>query len=189
MGDDETAGGSPSDAITSVRAWWPNQEAQIRYLRSIVESSRALPEIRRLARDIVFRVFDRQQRDRRAHAIALARWVQTTIIYVNEMPEVFQTPVTTLAEGYGDCDDQAVLLAALLEAVGIPAYLIAIGWSVGPDAPDYEHIYAAAELPDGQGGTLTLPLDTTLRTDIRKSQRDPFQEMKAAGRSPRIFVA
>lgn len=167
----------------NVPAVWPNQEAQILYLRKIVNLARAQPEIRRLARDIVFRQYGCAPNDPVTHALALARWVQLNIRYVQEIPEVLQTPAVTLAERYGDCDDQATLLAAFLEAVGIPSYLFAIGGWAPPDR--YSHIYTVAELAPG----VLLPLDTTLSTDVSKQQRDPLAEMRARYGDVDVFVA
>jgi transglutaminase-like putative cysteine protease len=166
---------------------WRNQREQVLYLRTVVNAARAETEIRELARDIVFRQAGLAARQPLAHAIALARWVQTNITYVNELPEVFQTPLATLDTRYGDCDDQAVLLASLLESIGIPAYLVSIGWGA-PPAPELEHIYVVADVA-GPGETYLVPLDSTLRTDIRQRQRDPLAEVQARGYVPRVFMA
>lgn len=176
---------SIGEEVTTTRHVFRSQEDQCRYLRSVVDAYRGSAGIRQRARDIVFRLFGCEARDKRAHALAIARWVQLEITYVNEFPEVFQTPETTLAEGYGDCDDHAVLVACLLESVGVPVYLFSIGWN-DPPAPRYEHIYPVADL----GPLGMLPIDTTLTTDVSKEQRDPLAEVvRRTGRSPRVFVA
>lgn len=168
--------------VVNIAGVWPSQEAQILYLRQIVIAARAQPEIRRLARDVVFRQFGCAPNDQRSHALALASWVQRNVRYVQEIPEVLQTPAVTIAEGYGDCDDQATTLCALLEAVGIPSYLFAIGGWAPPDR--YSHIYCVAELD----GPELLPLDTTLSTDLLKQQRDPLAEMRARYGDVNVFV-
>ena len=168
--------------MVNIAGVWPSQEAQILYLRQIVIAARAQPEIRRLARDIVARQFGCATNDQRRHALALARWVQMNVRYMQEIPEVLQTPAVTIAEGYGDCDDQAVLLCTLLEAVGIGSYLFAIGGWAPPDR--YSHIYCVAELP----GPELIPLDTTLATDIMRQQRDPLAEMRARYGDVNVFV-
>ena len=171
--------------VTTTAARFRTEEDKVRYLRTVVEEARATASIRSRARDIVFRIAGCAPRDARAHAIALAAWVQREIKYVNELPEVLQTPETTIAEGYGDCDDHVALLASLLESVGIPAHLFAIGWSPSPPAPKLEHIYVVAQLPDGT----YLPLDTTFTTRVDRKQRDPLAELRARGIEPRLFVA
>lgn len=178
---------SASPQLTTYARVWPDQRAQVLYLRTVVDQARAETEIRELARDIVFRQSNLPERAPFAHALALARWVQTHITYVNELPEVFQTPLATLDTRYGDCDDQAVLLASLLESIGIPAYLFSVGWDA-PPAPELQHIYVVADVGP-PGGLDLVALDTTLRTDVRKYQRDPLAELRARGHEPRLCVA
>lgn len=178
---------APGAQLASFTRVWPDQRAQVLYLRTVVNAARTEPEIRELARDIVFRQAGLPERQPFAHALALARWVQVNITYVNELPEVFQTPLATLDTRYGDCDDQAVLLASLLESVGIPAYLVSIGWGA-PPAPELEHIYVVADVA-GPGQMDLVPLDTTFRTSVRKRQRDPLAEVQARGQTARVFVA
>lgn len=168
--------------VVNIAGVWPSQEAQILYLRQIVFAARAQPEIRRLARDVVFRQFGCRMNDQRSHALALASWVQRNVRYVQEIPEVLQTPAVTISEGYGDCDDMATTLCAMLEAVGIPSYLFAIGGWAPPDR--YSHIYCVAELE----GPELIPLDVTLSTNILKQQRDPLAEMRARYGDVNVFV-
>jgi transglutaminase-like putative cysteine protease len=62
-------------------------------------------------------------------ARAIQQWVQSSIEYRRDPPDVelVQTPQVTLQLKAGDCDDQATLTAALLQATGHPAQFIAIG--------------------------------------------------------------
>ena len=59
-------------------------------------------------------------REYRKQAAALLKFVQTRIFYVNEPGERLQDPTYTLRVGYGDCDDMAILLAALCESLRLP---------------------------------------------------------------------
>lgn len=74
--------------------------------------------IRLLARDITA-----NSDDVRVRALALADWVRRHIryvaVYVGEGGVVPHSAATVLAKRYGDCKDHAVLLEALLAAVGI----------------------------------------------------------------------
>lgn len=112
---------------------WANQESQLRFMRRVVDTSRALPEIRATARDIVFRLNGCKEYDKRAHAIAIGRWVQRNVTYVNELPEIFQTPIVTLTQRYGDCEDKSMLTAALLESIGIPVVVMVVS-SMSPSS-------------------------------------------------------
>jgi transglutaminase-like putative cysteine protease len=55
--------------------------------------------------------------------------------------EVFAEPEITLSFGAGDCDDQSILISALLESAGFRTQLVAVGQS------DYEHVYVRADYP------------------------------------------
>lgn len=88
-------------------------------------------------------------------AAALCEWVKQNIQYVRDVRDVetLQTPVKTLEFRAGDCDDQATLLAALLESVGFRARFVAI--KLNPLGP-FEHVYTEVNL-----GTRWWPLETT----------------------------
>lgn len=64
----------------------------------------------------------------------LQQWVQSNIAYVHDpvTVELVQTPQYTLTQRAGDCDDQAVLLASMLDATGHPARFIAVGLAGQP---------------------------------------------------------
>jgi transglutaminase-like putative cysteine protease len=64
----------------------------------------------------------------------LQQWVNTNIRYINDPPtvELVQTPQYTLQQRAGDCDDQSVLLASMLDSIGHPARFIAVGLSGAP---------------------------------------------------------
>ena len=65
--------------------------------------------------------------------------------------------VDTLATRYGDCKDQAALLVALLDSVGIEAYPVLISsepgydidWSVPPSPLPFDHVIVALPISDG----------------------------------------
>lgn len=64
---------------------------------------------------------------------AIQQWVQSHVRYVRDPPdqELVQTPQKTLEYRAGDCDDQSVLVCALLTAIGHPCRLIAFGFNGG----------------------------------------------------------
>lgn len=59
---------------------------------------------------------------------AVQRWVQRTVRYCREAPERICAPWVTVAHGFGDCDDMAVLCASLLRAARVPCRLAFSGW-------------------------------------------------------------
>lgn len=100
------------------------------------------------------------EKDDLAEAATLQNWVRSNIRYTGDALDVetVQTPNYTLQEGYGDCDDQSTLLAALLMSVGIPAAFAA----VGVDGEPFSHVMTFAGLP---GYNRYVSLETTLTTD------------------------
>ncbi len=73
-------------------------------------------EIRRLAEEIT-----KNESTVLGMVTALVGWMRGHICYGSgELPKY---PQETLRDGYGDCDDQAILLVTLCRAVGIPALL------------------------------------------------------------------
>jgi len=136
---------------------------QINLLRMMVDEYRGAYAIRSRARDIIFRQYCVPPREKEKQALALADWVQRNITYVEEKPEVFQTPLHTVATGYGDCDDFVTLIAALCESVGIDCELVGMEWE-----GEYRHIFPRAVIKGRR-----VPLDATLLGSVY-DKRDPI---------------
>lgn len=157
------------------------------FLRGMVDQYREVHPIVSRARDIVFRQYGCPMRDQLCQAIALGSWVQKNITYVQEMPERFQTPTTTVAEGYGDCDDFSSLTASMLEAIGITSELVGMQWGRGAGR-FYKHIFPRAVVPVG-GRLVTVPLDATLSAPV-DGRQDPIRIARAKGVTDlELFVA
>jgi Transglutaminase-like superfamily len=101
-------------------------------------------------------------KDELCEASALQNWVRSNIRYVGDVLDVetVQTPDYTLQERYGDCDDQSVLLATFLLAIGIPAAYCALGTNGGP----FSHVMPVAILRQ-HTQVLYVPCETTLLKD------------------------
>jgi hypothetical protein len=91
-------------------------------------------------------------RDYPQMAKAILRHVQQNVYYTQEAGEQLQNPWRTLDQRNGDCDDQALLLAAMAESVGLPWVLALAGadskgrpvrWTDGSKwvEANYTHIY------------------------------------------------
>lgn len=90
---------------------------------------------------------------------ALLKWVQRNIRFTAEPNERIQSPQYTLTQKFGDCDDCAILLAALAHARRLPFRYVLSGrddgdrrirWIEGngkPPAASWTHIYALAQWP------------------------------------------
>lgn len=70
---------------------------------------------------------------------AIHRFVQNEIRYVKDIRnvETIQTPIVTLNNRYGDCDDKSTLTAALLESIGHPTRFVACGFN----GKDPSHVF------------------------------------------------
>lgn len=92
----------------------------------------------------------------------LQNWVRSNIRYTGDVLDVetVQTPDYTLTEGYGDCDDQSVLLATLLMSIGHPAAFCAVGIAGGP----FSHVLPVAILRQ-HTQVLYVPCETTISKD------------------------
>lgn len=90
---------------------------------------------------------------------ALFEFVRDKIRYVPDIlgVEMLQTPTRTLEIKTGDCDDKAILLAALLSSIGLATRFVAVGFKGG----GYAHVIVEVKLgrhPDGS--PRWVPLDT-----------------------------
>jgi transglutaminase-like putative cysteine protease len=70
--------------------------------------------------------------------VALFEYVRDHIRYIKDPVgvESVSDPYYTLARMVGDCDDQAVLLAALYESVGFPTRFVIAGYN-GADVESF----------------------------------------------------
>lgn len=95
-----------------------------------------------------------KQRDFGAEIDALFDFVKNRIRYVRDIHQIetLQAPERTLQLKAGDCDDKAVLLAALLESIGHPARFHAIGFR----PQHFQHVYVETKIGGGW-----IPLETT----------------------------
>jgi transglutaminase-like putative cysteine protease len=126
----------------------------LKQMRDLVQRAKSDLYLRDLAARIVS---DCTAKDWDGELEALFAFVQSRIRYtldVHEM-EVLQAPAQTLALGYGDCDDMAILLATLCELAGHATAFCAVGFD---GAGDYSHVLIIAS---GAGESDWLALDPT----------------------------
>ena len=101
---------------------------KLQIIRQIAEQRGRDPRIAKLAVSIIKKA-KCEPREYKKQAEALLKWVQDpkNIYYVNEPGERLQDPIYTIREGYGDCDDQVLVLCALFESVRLPWKLVISG--------------------------------------------------------------
>lgn len=121
--------------------------------------------IRRKAEQIVEHV---GQKDWVGEARAIHAYVRDRIAYrldPNDI-EMVKTPLKVLETSNGDCDDKSVLAAALLESIGHPARLVAVGFIPG----ELSHVYVETKI-----GNRWFAVETTEPMDFGCSVPDVLE--------------
>lgn len=98
------------------------------------------------------------QKDYVCEATQIHSFVRDHIRYVQDPVDVerLQAPDKTLELAAGDCDDKAILLAAMLESIGHPVRFVAIGFEPGI----YSHVYAETKIgPEWIAAETTEPVE------------------------------
>lgn len=75
----------------------------------------------------------------------LYNFVKSHVKYIPDIAgkvESLKTPRRTLSDGYGDCDDHAILNAAILAVLGFEPKVVLMRYS--GDQPNFQHIYTVA---------------------------------------------
>ncbi|MHB1430280.1 MAG: transglutaminase-like domain-containing protein [Rhodocyclaceae bacterium] len=139
-------------------------------MRRYVVAAQREPHIYQLARTIVRHV---PGKSHAGEAAAIYRWVQDHIAYRFDPVghEAIQTPEQTLKLAAGDCDDHAILVAALGESLGLKSRFV-VG---GPAPGDYRHVW-----PELLAGGHWIPLDTTERRGPGWRPPLPYQMLAEA---------
>lgn len=109
-----------------------------------------------ISRDIVQNVLGK---DFVGELRAVQAWVRDNIRYTRDIRgvETIQTPTKTIEIMQGDCDDQSVLVATLLESLGHKTRFMAMGFQPGK----YSHVFTQARVGPGW-----LSVETTEPVDI-----------------------
>ena len=125
--------------------------ATLKIMRRLVRAAKKTFPVRQTALSLVQNI---GQKNWHREVAEIWRFVNNNIRYVRDVNgvETLQTPEKTMEFGQGDCDDQSVLVASLLESIGHPTRFIAIGF--GPAS--YQHVFAETKV-----GNKWLPVETT----------------------------
>ena len=115
------------------------------------------------------------QKDWMGEVRALHSFVRDNIRYVRDINgvETVQTPLRTLENEAGDCDDKSLLVATLLETIGFPTRFVAMAFSPGK----YSHV-----LPEVKVGRRWIPLETTERRRFGWYPPKPHHRMVVSNR-------
>lgn len=135
--------GRPTQYLT-IRNGLNGTRDTLRIMSRAVSRGKKHPVIRELALNIIRNI---PGKNYPAEVRAIHNWVQTNIRYTRDVKgvETIQFPWVTVDIGQGDCDDHAVLVASLLEAVGASTRFNAIGRQKGR----CEHVLTETRLGKG----------------------------------------
>jgi transglutaminase-like putative cysteine protease len=123
----------------------------LRIMRAMTRNGRKHPVVRLAAQSLVA---DLPAKDLGLEVRRIHAFVRDDIRYVRDIRgvETVHAPEVTLRLGSGDCDDKAVLAAALLESIGHRTRFMAVGFGPG----QLSHV-----MPEVQLGPHWVPLEVT----------------------------
>ena len=109
----------------------------LQQMRKMVNAAKITPQIRQAATGLIFMT---PQKDELSEVETLFNFVRDTVRYTRDIHgvETLSAPYQTLLGKIGDCDDQTMLLCALLEAIGYPTRFVIAGYF---NAACFEHVY------------------------------------------------
>lgn len=130
-------------------------------MKIIAKKYRKAPAIRELA---LYLTQNLPSKNWLAETRAVQKFVRSHIRYVKDIRgvETVQTPIQTLKIGQGDCDDQSILVASLLEAIGHPTRFVAVGFA----PQSFSHVYAETKI-----GGKWVPVETTENWPVGRSPK------------------
>ena len=107
--------------VIQLRGWNNKSDRKkLKLLRELAERYGGDPHMRWFVVNQILKPAGVVQRDFKAQAAAMLKWVQENIFYTNEADEQVQTPWRTIAVKTGDCDDSSLLLATFAESIRMP---------------------------------------------------------------------
>lgn len=112
----------------------------------------------------------KRQKDFLGEVSAVFRFVRDYIRYVKDINgiETLQAPERTLELAAGDCDDKTILLGTMLEIIGHPVRLVAIGFRPNK----LSHVYLETKV-----GTKWVPLEATEPRPLGWEPRSRYPKM------------
>lgn len=136
-------------------------------MRELVRRYKKALPVRQLALELTR---NGRQKDYVSEAKNIHRFVRDKIRYIKDIRgiETVQTPLITIEMAQGDCDDKTTLAAALLESIGHPTRLVAIGFAPG----HFAHVYPETKIKGDW-----LALETTEPWDFAKKPQGAISRM------------
>ena len=132
------------DALTARKVTVSNLKDRLKLIADLIRKGKQNPDIRKLAGEILHAA-NTPGKDWQGEVTAIFAYVHDNIRYTRDVAglDTYQRSVRTLEMKIGDCDDMAILLSALLGAIGYPIRLKVVSISGG----DWDHIYPLVGMP------------------------------------------
>lgn len=121
----------------------------LKVMRDLTKSGKKDPRVRELACNVVSNC---PPKDDTCEVKSLWQWALYNIRYIKDVSDVETVSPAwkILQQGYGDCDDKCVLLAAMLESIGYKTRFVALGYNYG------EYVHVIVEVRWGATGWKAL---------------------------------
>ena len=126
---------------TTIREGLPGVDDTLKMMRRLILAGKVHPLVRQFA---VRLVHDLPQMAYGAEAKRIHQFVRDQIRYVQDPHnvEMLHAPEYILANGYGDCDDKTIIFCSLMESIGHPCKIVAVGNMPGICS----HVYAETKI-------------------------------------------
>jgi transglutaminase-like putative cysteine protease len=109
------------ETVTHLQIECDSNEHAVRLLAAMADAYALHPDVQHLASELCARAQGPADKARTLHA-----YVRQHVAFQPEEEETFRSPLVTLRLGLGDCDDQAVCVAALAQAAGLDAHIASL---------------------------------------------------------------
>ena len=126
----------PKIYLGHIPTGWLGTQQTVQHVQALIRAGAKEFDVRQKAIDIVLEE-QVKPKDYLAEIKALFEWVQQHVRYTKDTfrVEVLHSARRMLELRAGDCDDMAILLGAMLEAIGHPVRLVIIGSRPTPAGP------------------------------------------------------
>lgn len=145
----------PKGTLHAIPSGPPGVRVTLKVMAQLVRTGKTDVAVRDLAQQIVQSL---PSKDYLGEVETIWQWVRNNIRYVRDVQgvETVATPGRTLQSRSGDCDDQSVLIGALLSSIGHKIRFAALAFS----PHRYSHVFAETMI--GRGGARRwIALETT----------------------------
>lgn len=130
---------TPSRTLHSIPSGTDGVRVTLNVMRRLILRGAVSEIVRAVAEELIAHL---PQKDYLSEVGALFAYVQHHIRYLRDVyrVETLHSADQVLRHGQGDCDDKTILLGSLLQSIGVPVRLVAVGQMPG----HYRHVYLEA---------------------------------------------